>query len=109
VEAFENNYNDYKTAGKNMQTYTLSDLHNHTDEVFDQAADEPVLLTEDSQRRYVIMSAKNYQQLVERLAALEDRILGRLAEVALQSSQMVGTEAFTAELKHLADLDSTDF
>jgi ABC-type Zn uptake system ZnuABC Zn-binding protein ZnuA len=50
------------------------------------------------------MSAQNYQQLLERLTALQDHALGQLATAALQNSQMVGSESFTVELQHLAGL-----
>ena len=91
-----------------MQSYTLTDVQNRHDEVFARAAVEPVLLTDESRPSYVIMSAHDYQQLMNRLAALEDCTLGQLAEAALQSSKMVGTEKFTEELKRLAILDNSD-
>jgi PHD/YefM family antitoxin component YafN of YafNO toxin-antitoxin module len=64
-----------------------------------------VLLVEESQPGYVLMSAHDYQKLVERLALLEDCGLGQLAKAAIEHSQMVGTEVFTAELQRLASLD----
>ena len=86
-----------------MQTYTLTDARNRDGEVFGQAVVEPVLLTKQSRRIHVILSAQAYQALVERLTELEELALGRAAEIALSQSQMVGTESFTAELKRLAD------
>ena len=91
-----------------MQSYTLTDVQNRQGEVFDRAAVEPVLLTEESRPSYVILSVHDYQQLIERLATLEDCVLGQMAEAALQNSRMVGTETFTAQLKRLAVLDSDD-
>ena len=86
-----------------MQTYTLTDARNRHGEVFDRAVVEPVLLTKQSRPSHVILSAQAYQTLIERLTELEDLALGREAEVALNQSQMVGTESFTAQLKQLVD------
>jgi hypothetical protein len=47
-----------------------------------------------------------YQQLLERLEALENAALGQLAETALQTSRMVGSETFTRELYRLASLET---
>jgi PHD/YefM family antitoxin component YafN of YafNO toxin-antitoxin module len=74
-------------------------------EVFEQAAVEPVVLTEASKPEFVIMSVQNYQQLLDRLTELEDRLLGQLAEDALQQSAMVGSEVFTAELEKLVEFE----
>ncbi|MBD2089522.1 prevent-host-death protein [Microcoleus sp. FACHB-1515] len=90
-----------------MQSYPLAELGDaRLKEVFEQAIAEPVLLTEESQPSYVILSAQNYQQLIQRLSELEDRLLGQSAKDALGRSHMVGTETFTAELERLAALDS---
>ncbi len=86
-----------------MQTYTLTDARNKHGEVFDKAAIEPVLLTKQSRPSHVIMSAESYQQLIDRLRELEDMVLGQAAEVALNQSKMVGTEAFTAAVERLAN------
>ena len=51
-------------------------------------------------------SEVNDEQLINRLAQLEDLVIGQQAQTALSSSQMVGAETFTAELKRLAALDS---
>lgn len=86
-----------------MQTYTLTDARNRHGEVFDRAMLEPVLLTKQSRPSHVILSAQAYQALIERLQELEDLALGQAAEEAVAQSRMVGTEAFTAELKQLAN------
>jgi prevent-host-death family protein len=58
-----------------MRSFTLTDIRDRSDEVFEQAAEEPILLTQESQPSYVLLSIHDYQQLIERLAALEDRAL----------------------------------
>jgi prevent-host-death family protein len=86
-----------------MQSYTLTEARNRHGQVFDQAAVEPVLLTKQSRPSHVLMSAESYQQLVDRLAELEDMLLGKAAEEALNQSQMVGSETFVETLKDLAN------
>jgi prevent-host-death family protein len=86
-----------------MQTYTLTDARNKHGEVFDKAAIEPVLLTKQSRPSHVIISADSYQKLITRLQELEDMQLVQSAETALSQSKMVGTEAFTSALEHLAN------
>ncbi len=86
-----------------MQTYTLTDARNKHGEVFDQAAIEPVLLTKQSRPSHVIISAESYKKLINRLEELENILFGQAAEVALSQSQMIGTEAFTSALEHLAN------
>ncbi|MEH2082862.1 MAG: type II toxin-antitoxin system Phd/YefM family antitoxin [Nostoc sp.] len=86
-----------------MQTYTLTDARNKHGEVFDKAATEPVLLTKQSRPSHVIISAESYQKLINRLEELEDMVFGQAAEVALSQSKMIGTEAFTSALEHLAN------
>lgn len=86
-----------------MQTYTLTDARNKHGEVFDQAAIEPVLLTKQSRPSHVIISAESYKKLVNRLEELENMLFGQAAEVALSQSQMIGTEAFSSALEHLAN------
>ncbi|MBD2164341.1 type II toxin-antitoxin system prevent-host-death family antitoxin [Calothrix membranacea FACHB-236] len=88
-----------------MQQFSITEIQDIHSEVLNQAAVEPVLLTEESQPSYVIMSVENYEQLMNRLTQLEDLILGQQAQTALANSQMVGTETFTAQLKRLAALD----
>ncbi|MFN6569398.1 type II toxin-antitoxin system prevent-host-death family antitoxin [Dendronalium sp. ChiSLP03b] len=89
-----------------MQHFPISEIQNTRSEVLSQAAVEPVLLTTESQPSYVIMSVENYEQLINRLAQLEDLVFGQQAQTALLTSQMVGAETFTAELKRLAALDA---
>ncbi len=100
-------YNMIKVSGKiaNMQRFSVKEIQNTHSEILNQAAVEPVLLTEESQPSYVIMSVENYEQLINRLTQLEDLIIGQQAETALSNSRMVGTENFMAELKRLAALD----
>ena len=69
--------------------------------MFNQAAVEPVLLTDKSQPNHVIMCADAYQRLIERLIELEDMLLGESAKSALSQSQMVGAQTFVATLKQL--------
>jgi prevent-host-death family protein len=86
-----------------MQTYTLTDARNKHGEVFDKAAIEPVLLTKQSRPSHVIISADSYQKLINRLQELEDMQLVQSAETALSQSKMMGIEAFTSALEHLAN------
>jgi len=86
-----------------MRSYTLTEARNQQEEVFDQAAVEPVLLTKQSRPSHVIMSFDMYKQLMEKLTELEDLALGKAAEVALSQSPMVGTESFVKKLTQLAN------
>jgi len=96
-----------------MQSYPLAEVGDpgrisfatRSSEVFEQAAVQPVVLTEALKPEFVIMSIQNYQQLLDRLADLEDRLLGQLAAEALQHSQMIGSAAFTAGLEKLAEFE----
>ncbi len=90
-----------------MQSFTLIDIRDRCDEVFNQSAVEPVLLTQESQPSYVLLSFHNYQQLMERLDSLEDGAFGKLAELAQKQSKMVSVETFTTELTSLVALDRT--
>lgn len=92
-----------------MQRFSVTEIQNTHTEVLNQASVEPVLLTEESQPNYVIMSIENYEQLMNRLTRLEDSIGGQQAEAALSKSRMVGTETFTAELKRLVTLDDNSW
>jgi len=87
-----------------MRSYSFTDIRDRQCEVLEHAAIEPVLLTEPTTSGYVIMSADDYQSLLNRLIAVEDNAMGKLAEVALQKSQMVGSELFITELTRLANL-----
>ncbi|MGF1989345.1 MAG: type II toxin-antitoxin system prevent-host-death family antitoxin [Nostoc sp. ZfuVER08] len=88
-----------------MHQFPLGDIQNLHSDVLEQAATEPVVLTSESQASYVIMSVDNYEQLMNRIAQLEDLILGQQAQMAVANSKMVGSEIFTAELESLAALD----
>lgn len=88
-----------------MRQFTLGDIQNLHSDVLEQAATEPVVLTNESQASYVIMSVENYEQLMNRIAQLEDLILGQQAQMAVANSKMVGSEIFTAELERLAAFD----
>jgi hypothetical protein len=43
---------------------------------------------------------------ITRLERLEDLAIGKQAQAALSTSQMVGTEIFTAEIQRLAAMDT---
>ena len=88
-----------------MEKYTFTDIQKRQEEVFNKAAIEPVLLIERSRPSHVIMSAETYQQLMEKLAELEDAIWGKAAEAALKNSKMVGSDKFTETLKKLANVE----
>lgn len=88
-----------------MQNYSIAEMHAHLSQVLEQAALEPILLSEGAKPSYVILSAQGYQQLLERLEALENAALGQLAKNALETSRMVGSETFTAELNRLIALE----
>ncbi|NER22564.1 MAG: type II toxin-antitoxin system Phd/YefM family antitoxin [Symploca sp. SIO1C2] len=86
-----------------MQHYTLTDARNRQSEVFNKATTEPVLLTNQSLPSHVLMSVDTYQNLIERLQKLEEEVLGKAVEAALNQSQMVGVETFTSTLEGLAN------
>jgi PHD/YefM family antitoxin component YafN of YafNO toxin-antitoxin module len=88
-----------------MQRISVAEIQNTGGKALEQAESEPVLLTAESQSSYVIMSVDNYDRLIERLEMLEDFALGELAQAAVSSSRMVGTEMFAAELQRLAAMD----
>jgi prevent-host-death family protein len=90
-----------------MQRFSVGEIQNPDSKVLNQAAVEPVLLTEESQPSYVVMSVESYEQLINRIAQLEDLIISQQAQAAICKSQMVGTETFTAELERLAVLDDS--
>jgi PHD/YefM family antitoxin component YafN of YafNO toxin-antitoxin module len=88
-----------------MRQFSLKDIQNFHSDALEKAASEPIVLKGESQTSYVIMSVENYEQLVNRIAQLEDLILGQKAQIAVANSKMVGSEVFTAEIKRLAALD----
>jgi PHD/YefM family antitoxin component YafN of YafNO toxin-antitoxin module len=82
-----------------MKTYALADAKTLHREVFDQALQAPVLLTRQSRPSHIILSAQSYQQLLDRLAELED-----LAEANFQHSTRVNSDRFLAKLAQLANV-----
>jgi PHD/YefM family antitoxin component YafN of YafNO toxin-antitoxin module len=91
-----------------MQRFSVTEIQNTHSEALNQAAVEPVLLTADSQPSYVIMSIDNYEHLLDRLARLEDLVIGQQVKTNLATSKMVGTETFMAEIQRLAALGDND-
>ncbi|MBE9009963.1 prevent-host-death protein [Pseudanabaenaceae cyanobacterium LEGE 13415] len=91
-----------------MQQFSIEEMQERSQDVLTSATREPVVLIDQSQPSYVLLSVENYQQLIDRLTELEDHALGQLAKLALQSSSMMGTEAFVAELQKLAQLDESN-
>lgn len=91
-----------------MQQFTIEEMQERSQDVLTSATHEPVLLVNQSQPSFVVLSIQNYQQLVDRLTELEDHALGQLADLALQNSSMMGTEAFVTELHKLAQLDQSN-
>lgn len=88
-----------------MHQFTLGDIQNPHSDALEKAATEPIVLMNESQASYVIMSMENYEQLMNRIAQLEDLTLGQYAQMAVANSKMVGSEIFTTELERLAALD----
>lgn len=88
-----------------MQQFSIEEMRERSQDVLESATSEPVVLVNQSRPSYVVLSVQNYQQLIDRLTELEDRALGKQAEIAQQNSFMVGTEAFVTELQQLANLD----
>jgi prevent-host-death family protein len=86
-----------------MKTYSLTDARNRHGEVFDQAIQEPVMLTKQSRPSHVILSAQAYEQITNRLTELEDLAWGQAAQNNLSQSSMIGTDHFTIELERLAN------
>jgi PHD/YefM family antitoxin component YafN of YafNO toxin-antitoxin module len=74
-----------------MQHFSVTEIQNAHSEALHQAAVEPVLLMAESQPNYVIMSAENYELLLERLARLDDLAFGQQAQTALSTSRIVGS------------------
>ncbi|MBD2082278.1 prevent-host-death protein [Leptolyngbya sp. FACHB-17] len=97
-----------------MQQFSIEEMRERTlreaelpQDVLTSATHEPVILVNQSQPSYVVLSIQNYQQLIDRLTELEDHALGQLAELAPQNSSRMGTETFVAELQKLAQLDES--
>jgi PHD/YefM family antitoxin component YafN of YafNO toxin-antitoxin module len=60
-----------------MNTYSLVDVRNKLGEVFKLAATKPVVLTEKEIPSHVLISFKQYQEILDRLNGLEDRSWGK--------------------------------
>jgi PHD/YefM family antitoxin component YafN of YafNO toxin-antitoxin module len=88
-----------------MQQFSVEEMRERSQDVLQSATREPVLLVNQSQPSYIVLSIQSYQQLIARLVELEDQVLGKLATAALQTSSMTGTEVFMAELRRFASLD----
>ncbi len=86
-----------------MQNYTLKDAKNRHDEIFRQAKDEPVVLSEQFHPSYVIMSFQAYRELCDRLDELEDLVWGKQATDAVKRSRFVGEDEFVKSLQELAN------
>jgi PHD/YefM family antitoxin component YafN of YafNO toxin-antitoxin module len=76
-----------------MQQFSIEEMREQPQDVLKSATIEPVVLLNQSEPSYVVLSVQNYQQLIERLAELENHALGQLAELALQNSSMMGAES----------------
>lgn len=86
-----------------MKIYSLTDARNRHGEVFDQAMQEPVMLTKQSRPSHVILSIQAYEQITDRLRDLEDLAWGQAAQQSLSQSSMMGNDRFTTELERLAN------
>lgn len=86
-----------------MNKFSLSECSDRHGEVFDLAAVEPVLLTKKGRPSHVILSARAYTELTEKLRELEDAALGEAAERAVQEGKLVGSRKFTDALTKLAN------
>ena len=86
-----------------MKTYTLTQVKDKHNEVFEHAQVEPILITTQKRPSHVIVSAQTYQKLIERLEELEDLHFGKIAEIALTRSKMVGSDEFTKALEQIAN------
>jgi prevent-host-death family protein len=86
-----------------MYTYTLSEARNRHGEVFDRATTEPILFTKQSRPSHVLMSAVAYDNLIDKLTALEEAAWGKKASEALSQESMMGNEVFTNALQQIAN------
>jgi prevent-host-death family protein len=86
-----------------MPTFTLTEARNHHGEVFDRAFAEPVILTKNGRPSHVVLSADLYGALTQRLAELEDQLLGEKATEALSGEKRVGSTRFTNALRKMTD------
>jgi hypothetical protein len=60
-------------------------------------------ITKQSRPSHVLLSATAYQNLLDKLAELEDAIYGQSAVQALSTGKMVGSETFTTALIEIAN------
>ncbi|MEO1209467.1 MAG: prevent-host-death protein [Cyanobacteria bacterium J06638_20] len=88
-----------------MQNYSLDNIGQVPEDVLEQAKHRPVVLMENAHPSYVLMSAEAYRSLLRRLEEAENQVWGELAEKAVDSASMVGSDRFVAELKQLAALE----
>lgn len=84
-----------------MQNYSLENIGQVSEDVLEQAKHQPVVLTENANPSYVLMSAETYRSLLRRLEEAENQVWGELAEKAVDSASMVGSDTFVAELQKL--------
>jgi prevent-host-death family protein len=85
-----------------MHTVTLTEVKNHHGEVFDRAREQPVAVTRNRRASHVILSARTYEQMVERLSLLEDRLWAEAAQENEKNHVRLGSESFTAALESLS-------
>jgi PHD/YefM family antitoxin component YafN of YafNO toxin-antitoxin module len=86
-----------------MQRYPLPALDGDFHALLDQANRSPVILTEATEDRYIVLSVQNYEHLMQSIQTLEDQIWGEAAQRALQDSKIVSSEKFMAALQTILD------
>jgi PHD/YefM family antitoxin component YafN of YafNO toxin-antitoxin module len=86
-----------------MQRYPLPALDGDFYTLLDQANRSPVILTEETEDRYIVLSVQNYEHLMQSIQTLEDQIWGEAAQRALQDSKTVSSEKFMAALQTILD------
>ena len=91
-----------------MNAYSLQHLTEEWHDLLSQVDQSPVVLTDEAEPRYVLLSVQNYQQLLRSFQILEDRIWGEAAKEAMQSSERVESEEFVAALQQILTLETAD-
>ncbi|MEH2143030.1 hypothetical protein [Nostoc sp.] len=86
------------TKADAMRALEVIDFSGNADEITIRRA-----VSAFARTSHVIISAESYQELINRLEESEDMVFGQAAETALSQSTMIGTEAFTSALEHLAN------
>ncbi len=86
-----------------MLTYTLTDAKTRHGEVFERAVGEPVLLTKNGRQSHVVMSARFFDYLMDKLRQAEDGAFGEWADHVKATMATVGSERFEQELKRIAN------